>query len=604
MKKIVEHLSDIIIAVAGVMLLIGVILTFSGSLQEFYTRILNKVEDSIIDGGENNGDENDVTELSAPSISLSNDTLLISTVENATNYILYIDNVEVVTISETTVDLTAYNLSVGHHSLAVKAMADGYGVSQKSNIIIYTVTLRATLDIEVAGYTGNYDGTPHGITVTCAGATITYSTSENGEYTSTNPQFTDAGVYTVYYKVVKSGYETVSGSEIVTINKASNTLVLSATSGSLTYPNTGSFTVNTNTSGGALTVTSSNKSVASVSINGTSVTIVPGTTAGTAIITITSASTDNYNQASITYQVAVEPGKLAAPVISLSSNVLTISAVANATSYDVYINDSVKTTVTNTSVDLSTLGLANDDYTITVKAKAEGYSDSLASNSIKSYIGEAVTGEITDSWEEIIAAVNDDSYKQRYAVGAYKPLNLGSEGIINMQIAAMDADVLSDGTGNAPITWIAMGLLKTKHSMRTDNTNASGWGTSAMRTYLHNDIWALIPAEVQASIVAVDKTYYRRIGDPTTATSSDKLWVPSSREVLGNGNEDSGVVYSEIFTNSNSRVRTLDGTASYWWLRSAHHVNVNTFWSVTSSGTTPDNPAGHEYGVLLCFCMG
>ena len=52
----------------------------------------------------------------------------------------------------------------------------------------YSATVKnGTLSVTASGYTGTYDGSAHGITVTCSGATITYATSENGTYSSTKP---------------------------------------------------------------------------------------------------------------------------------------------------------------------------------------------------------------------------------------------------------------------------------------------------------------------------------------------------------------------------------------------------------------------------------
>lgn len=50
-------------------------------------------------------------------------------------------------------------------------------------------------------YTGVYDGQPHSITVTApAGTNVTYST-DGINYSAANPAYTNAGTYTVYYKV-------------------------------------------------------------------------------------------------------------------------------------------------------------------------------------------------------------------------------------------------------------------------------------------------------------------------------------------------------------------------------------------------------------------
>ena len=87
--------------------------------------------------------------------------------------------------------------------------------------------------------------------------------------------------------------------------------------------------------------------------------------------------------------------------------------------------------------------------------------------------------EITDSWEVILAAVADGTYKTKYSVGNYKALDLGSEGIVNMQIAAFDADPLADGSGNAAISWVSKELLKTDKRM---NPALAGSGGTFFKT--------------------------------------------------------------------------------------------------------------------------
>lgn len=71
--------------------------------------------------------------------------------------------------------------------------------------------------------------------------------------------------------------------------------------------------------------------------------------------------------------------------------------------------------------------------------------------------------EIEDSWDEIIAACSDGTYATKYKIGNYKPLDLGSEGIVNMQIAGKDVDELADGSGMAKLSWISKELLNTPH---------------------------------------------------------------------------------------------------------------------------------------------
>ena len=77
-------------------------------------------------------------------------------------------------------------------------------------------------------------------------------------------------------------------------------------------------------------------------------------------------------------------------------------------------------------------------------------------------------GTIKDSWEQIIASIHDGTYKEKYRVGDTKSLDLGRDGIVEMQIAAFDADERADGNGPAAITWISRQPLKTEHRMNPD----------------------------------------------------------------------------------------------------------------------------------------
>lgn len=113
---------------------------------------------------------------------------------------------------------------------------------------------------------------------------------------------------------IKSGathnYKEVSTIYKITVIKANNVLTLSANTGSITYPKTGTFTVTKNQSGGKLSCKSSNTSVVTCSVSGTTITLTPGTTASNATITVTSSATENYNEASAKYVVTNNLGTL------------------------------------------------------------------------------------------------------------------------------------------------------------------------------------------------------------------------------------------------------------------------------------------------------
>ena len=93
-----------------------------------------------------------------------------------------------------------------------------------------------TIDVSASGFSGTYDGQPHGISVTVnspTGAVVKYGTTDGIYDLDDSPTYTDAGDYTVYYQVTKDKYATVTGSAEVKIAKADMTV--SATDYTGTY---------------------------------------------------------------------------------------------------------------------------------------------------------------------------------------------------------------------------------------------------------------------------------------------------------------------------------------------------------------------------------
>jgi len=85
---------------------------------------------------------------------------------------------------------------------------------------------KGDMNITMFGYEGPYDGAEHCILIDAPeGATVTYSTSEDGSYTASNPTYAEKGTYTVWYKVEKENYNTISGSSQIVISQAANSWI-------------------------------------------------------------------------------------------------------------------------------------------------------------------------------------------------------------------------------------------------------------------------------------------------------------------------------------------------------------------------------------------
>ena len=241
---------------------------------------------------------------------------------------------------------------------------------------------------------------------------------------------------------------------------------------------------------------------------------------------------------------------------------------------------------------------------------------------------------ITDTWEEIIASVNDGTYNEKYRIGDTKELDLGTEGIVEMQIAALDTDELADGSGTAAITWISKQVLNTEHCMNSSlitsdsadpldfskfvqgTGNVGGWEYSEMRAWLKEEIKPLMPSDVQNAIKPVIKNTFSIDTELKTSTvkSTEDIWIPSVREVIGfpSDFENEGPLYVELFGNDYDRVKKKSGAsdASVWWLRSITHagsIASISFATVNEDGSgklLTDYPSVETpAGVVLGFCM-
>lgn len=166
------------------------------------------------------------------------------------------------------------------------------------------------LTLDVVPYVGTYDGQLHdmltSVNVSPSDANIEYSIDNGKTYIENIPQIINASSVSVIVKASKIGYKTETVTKIAVVNKAEGTLTLSATSGTINYPNSTTFTVSGNT--GTLSVSSSNTSVATVSIRGNRIT-VKSVGGGNATITVKSASTENYNEKIAIYSVNVNVSK-------------------------------------------------------------------------------------------------------------------------------------------------------------------------------------------------------------------------------------------------------------------------------------------------------
>lgn len=232
--------------------------------------------------------------------------------------------------------------------------------------------------------------------------------------------------------------------------------------------------------------------------------------------------------------------------------------------------------------------------------------------------------EIEDDWDTILANIEDGSYADKYTVGNYKPLDLGDEGIVNMQLVAKKADTRSDGSGSAATTWISMELLKNYKRMNPafdSSTNTGGgvggWETSELRSYLASKIKPLLPENVASNIKAVQKAFVALDASlqKYEGECSDELWIPSVRELCYDYHrvstqEENGPRYYAVYSDFESSVKYYNGHGNFYYLRSVY--DQNRYYAVSPTNVSHEpfietypSQMSNEYAprIALGFCI-
>ena len=347
-------------------------------------------------------------------------------------------------------------------------------------------------------------------------------------------------------KASKAGYKTQIKTETVRVNKAAGTLTLSATSGTLTYPTNATFTVSGNK--GTLSVASSNTNIATVSVSGNTVTVKPGTTAGKATITVTSAATTNYNQKSATYTATVNNGTIS------------LSATPYTGTYDGKAHNAItKVTVTpsDAKIEYSTNGTTysttmptitnTSSFTVTVRASKAGYKTQSTTQTVK--VNKAA-GKLTLSATS--GTIMYPSTSTTFTVsGNTGTLSVASSNI-NVATASISGNtvIVKSGSTAGMTTITVKSAASTNYNEKTATytvTISNGYvNANTKKTYSDGDVW--LPegfriskdsaSTVKGGIVIEDKDLNQFVWVPV-ATIADykRTWYNGSGSSLSRYSE-------------------------------------------------------------------
>lgn len=196
------------------------------------------------------------------------------------------------------------------------------------------------------------------------------------------------------------------------------------------------------------------------------------------------------------------------------------------------------------------------------------------------------------TWTNLKVASNEGRLDEIVKSGDYLPLTLKDGQNIGL-------DVGKDEKGK--IYFIFRDLMKEDHFMNKEWTNAGGWAATEMRRYANEEVFELLPDDLQA---VISSTRIVQVLNGERIETEDKLFCLSYTQVFGGDLEkehEPEDTQIDIYKTEKDRVKETDGETWNWWLRSAG--SASSFGGVGSFGNSNGNSAYNTNGVALGFCL-
>ena len=228
----------------------------------------------------------------------------------------------------------------------------------------------------------------------------------------------------------------------------------------------------------------------------------------------------------------------------------------------------------------------------------------------------------TDSWVTIVNAIRNNN-TDVYNVGDTKEIDMGTLGTHTLRISnkSTPEECLTEGFSQTACGFVLeFADIITTHVMNSDDTNVGGWPASEMRTYVNSDIYNALPTELKNGIINTTVVSGHGSNDSSNFTSTDKLYLLSTKEVYGKEGTTNVNTYdtaevetrqldyysSQNVTTSNysGAIKQRNGSNSYWWLRSANFSGNDYFYGVGGNGDWFGRNSSTTTGVSPAFRIG
>ncbi len=200
------------------------------------------------------------------------------------------------------------------------------------------------------------------------------------------------------------------------------------------------------------------------------------------------------------------------------------------------------------------------------------------------------------SWSDIKKMAMSGTLKNLLKSGDVLPLTLSNGDKVDLVVGY-------DSSGRA--YFIFDKAMSDRHVMNKKWTNNGGYAGSDMARYADEDVFTMLPADIQQ---AIEPTKIVQTWDGEYREMWYKLFCLSFTQVFEyneyfNEEQEPKDEQIDIFKNLFARIKMVcdEETTSWWWLRSANHYN--DFYFVSSDGSYGYNDVTESGAVVLGFCI-
>ena len=206
------------------------------------------------------------------------------------------------------------------------------------------------------------------------------------------------------------------------------------------------------------------------------------------------------------------------------------------------------------------------------------------------------------TWEDIADLSDSNEFFDYYDIGETKTFEYKGQ--------TFTAEVVGVNTYNeGEITFMTKEFLPQKYPMNYKDTTKGGWPSSDLRKILNQDVFSHLPEDLQNAITP--KTLDYEVCDDglfyyvSTVSATDKLWIPTQYELVGNwleleqkndsyyrylinaikGKQHVYEAYADITTSKDEKLlRTFMGEETDWWVASPNLNSDVWFERVAADG--------------------